>query len=278
MIASAPQYRKLPRRAAAAGREVPIILTTRINAKMQHRIRAVQKYALTCSSPLLRRLLFAQTHYSRVPARHCFRSLLSASHAGCTELRLPHSNRKNPDRNLDPGSWKFYPAGAVQVILPFPFRKGWMTVAAESDFQSRPVIFRTNQASVFRQLSVRGRHLNREHRRANVYIPKTPARESIRSSGRESRWLRVERKALVSCPTLNERLSISKNYSRNSARRSRRNRSRIFACAAVTSSLVSVRLRSRYVNRYASDFRPAPICSVNKSKSSTLSKSGSRGS
>jgi len=48
-----------------------------------------------------------------------------------------------------------------------------MTVAAESDFQSRPVIFRTNQASVFRQLSVRGRHLNREHRRANVYIPKT---------------------------------------------------------------------------------------------------------
>ncbi len=47
-----------------------------------------------------------------------------------------------------------------------------MTVAAESDFQSRPVIFRTNQASVFRQLSVRGRHLNREHRRANVYIPK----------------------------------------------------------------------------------------------------------
>jgi hypothetical protein len=49
-----------------------------------------------------------------------------------------------------------------------------MTVAAESDFQSRRAIFRTNQASVFRQLSVRGRHLNREHRRANVYIPKTP--------------------------------------------------------------------------------------------------------
>jgi hypothetical protein len=79
--------------------------------------------------------------------------------------------QKNPDRIFDPG-FKFYPAGAVQVILPFPFRKGWMTVAAESDFQSRPVIFRTNQASVFRQLSVRGRHLNREHRRANVYIPK----------------------------------------------------------------------------------------------------------
>jgi hypothetical protein len=48
-----------------------------------------------------------------------------------------------------------------------------MTVAAESDFQSRHVILRNNLASIFRQLSVRGRHLNREHRRANVYIPKT---------------------------------------------------------------------------------------------------------
>jgi hypothetical protein len=155
-----------------------------------------------------------------------------------------------------------------------------MTVAAESDFQSRPAIFRTNQASVFRQLSVRGRHLNREHRRANVCAASASSRSSIGKMPmpRESRWLRVERKALVSCPTLNERLSISKNYSRNSAPRSRRNRSRIFACAAFTSSFVSVRLRSRYVNRYASDFRAAPICSVNKSKSFTLSKSGSRGS
>src|SRR5216110_2676821 len=146
-----------------------------------------------------------------------------------------------------------------------------MTVAAESDFQSRPVIFRINQASVFRQLSVRGRHLNREHRRANVYIRK--------HSEFESRWLRVERKALVSCPTLNERLSISKNYSRNSARRSCRNRSRIFACAAFTSSFVSVRLRSRYVNLYARDFRAAPSSPPLKtSNNSTLSKSVSRGS
>src|SRR6266699_1469097 len=37
-----------------------------------------------------------------------------------------------------------------------------MTVAAESDFQLRPVILRTNQASLFRQLSVRGCHLNLE--------------------------------------------------------------------------------------------------------------------
>src|SRR5262249_45115899 len=42
-----------------------------------------------------------------------------------------------------------------------------MTVAAEADFQSRRAIFRTNQASFVYQLSVRGRHLNREHRRAN---------------------------------------------------------------------------------------------------------------
>src|SRR5262249_15111211 len=48
-----------------------------------------------------------------------------------------------------------------------PFGKGWMTVAAEADFQSRRAIFRTNQASFVYQLSVRGRHLNREHRRAN---------------------------------------------------------------------------------------------------------------
>ena len=30
---------------------------------------------------------------------------------------------------------KFYPTGAVQMILPFPFGKGWMTVVAEADFQ-----------------------------------------------------------------------------------------------------------------------------------------------
>jgi len=28
---------------------------------------------------------------------------------------------KNPDRNVDPGFWKFYPAGAVQVNSPVPF-------------------------------------------------------------------------------------------------------------------------------------------------------------
>jgi hypothetical protein len=62
---------------------------------------------------------------------------------------------------------KFYPADAVQAILPFPFGKGWMTVAAEADFQSRHAIFPNNQASFVHQLSVRGRHLSREHRRVN---------------------------------------------------------------------------------------------------------------
>jgi len=43
-----------------------------------------------------------------------------------------------------------------------------MTVAVESDFQSRPAILRINQASLFNQLSVRGCHLNLEHRRVNL--------------------------------------------------------------------------------------------------------------
>src|SRR5205823_10890328 len=105
---------------------------------------------------------------------------------------------------------------------------------------------------------------NLEHRRVNL----------------ESRQLRVERKALVSCPTLNERLSLSKNYSRNSAPRSCRNRSRILACAAVTSSLVSVRLWLRYVNRYATDFFllriiRSPLSPTTRSKNSPLLRKAS---
>jgi hypothetical protein len=67
--------------------------------------------------------------------------------------------------------FKLLPRRCRSGDSPVPFRKGWMTVAAEFGFQSRPVILRTNQASMFHQLSVRGRHLNREHRRVNVYIP-----------------------------------------------------------------------------------------------------------
>jgi len=73
---------------------------------------------------------------------------------------------KNPNQ-IRFGFLDFYPAGAVQVILPFPFSKGRMTVAAEADFQSRHAIFPNNQASFIHQLSVRGRHINREHRRVN---------------------------------------------------------------------------------------------------------------
>jgi hypothetical protein len=42
---------------------------------------------------------------------------------------------------------KYYPADAVQADHPFPFSNGWMTVAAASDFQSRPVILCDNPAS-----------------------------------------------------------------------------------------------------------------------------------
>src|SRR6266404_4636828 len=72
--------------------------------------------------------------------------------------RIEKSTRASP---------KFYPTGAVQVNLPFPFSKGRMTVAAEADFQRRRAIFRNNQASCIHQLSVRGLRLILEHRRVN---------------------------------------------------------------------------------------------------------------
>src|SRR6266849_10668325 len=169
------------------------------------------------------------------------------------------ARNKKPEPGCRFGFLDFYPTGAVQANHPFPFGKRRMTVAAESDFQRRPVIFRTNQASYI-----------------SSTIGSGTSPQSRTSQGKfESRWFRVEWKALVSFPTLNERLSLSKNYSRNSAPRSRCKRSRIFACTALTSSLVSVRLRSRYVNRYASDFRsgprPAALSPANKSNNSTLS-------
>ena len=42
---------------------------------------------------------------------------------------------KNPDRNVQSGFFKSYPANAVQADYPFPFSNGWMTVAAASDVQ-----------------------------------------------------------------------------------------------------------------------------------------------
>jgi hypothetical protein len=61
-------------------------------------------------------------------------------------LRMTKCLQKNPDRKFDPGL-KCYPADAVQADHPFPSSNGWMTVAAASDFQSRPVMFCDNPAS-----------------------------------------------------------------------------------------------------------------------------------
>src|SRR4029077_5465944 len=77
-----------------------------------------------------------------------------------------------------------------------------MTVAAASDFQLRPAIF-SERLSLLRLTKYRFGNptCNLEHRRVKHETTATD----------ESRWLRVERKALVFFPTLNERLS---NYQR----------------------------------------------------------------
>src|SRR6266542_3049394 len=76
-----------------------------------------------------------------------------------------------------------------------------MTVAAASDFLLRPAIFSV-RISLLRLTKYRIENptCNLEHRRVKV--------SSLKHSGiDESRWLRVERKALVFFPTLNKRLS-----------------------------------------------------------------------
>src|SRR5262245_64100705 len=78
-------------------------------------------------------------------------------------------------------------------------------------------------------------------------------RDRRRAVGRELR----EKHWFSSQPSTNGSL-LSKNYSRSVTPNSRFSRSRIFACAALTSSFVSVRFFARYVNLYASDF-PEPI-------------------
>src|SRR5262249_23027009 len=83
--------------------------------------------------------------------------------------------------------------------LPFPFRNGRTTVAVASDFQLRPAIFH-GRLSLLKLANYRSGNPthNLEHRRVKS--------ESIPATD-ESRWLRVERKALVFFPTLNKRLS-----------------------------------------------------------------------
>ena len=105
---------------------------------------------------------------------------------------------------------------------------------------------------------------NLEHRRVNCV---------------ESRWLRVERKTLVSFPTLNKHSQLFQRTIRAIPRRVRfaiaRESSRALQ---FTSSFVSVRLWSRYVNVYASDFLPSPISVAGKrSNNSTRSSNGSVG-
>ncbi|PYI43071.1 MAG: hypothetical protein DMF12_04750 [Verrucomicrobia bacterium] len=76
-----------------------------------------------------------------------------------------------------------------------------MTVAAASDFQSRPAMF-SERLSLLRFVNYRFGNLtcNLEHHRVKIGVAQPVAMN-------ESRQLRVERKALVFFPTLNKRLS-----------------------------------------------------------------------
>src|SRR5204863_3193716 len=98
------------------------------------------------------------------------------------------------------------PADAVQADYPFPFSNGWMTVIATSDFQSRPVIFCGRHSLLVSSNSGSGiTPRNLEHRRVNIR-----SRNQNHFGTAKSRWSRVERKALVFFPTLNERLCFQR--------------------------------------------------------------------
>ena len=126
-----------------------------------------------------------------------------------------------------------------------------MTVAAASDFQLRPAIF-SERLSLLRLTKYRFGNptCNLEHRRVKSSLE--------RSGTDESRWLRVERKALVFFPTLNERLSHFQRTIPAILRRGRFAIAREFSHALHSLPRLSVcDFRSRYVNRYASDFLPS---------------------
>jgi hypothetical protein len=121
-------------------------------------------------------------------------------------LRMTAHVHLKPRIEIRSGVLKCYPADAVQADHPFPFSNGWMTVAPASDFQSRHVIFCGRPS--LQVLSNSGSGItprNLEHRRVNVR-----SRNQNLSGSLKSRWSRVERKALVFFPTLNERLSALK--------------------------------------------------------------------
>src|SRR6266511_1323785 len=121
-----------------------------------------------------------------------------------------------------------------------------MTVAAASDFQLRPAIF-SERLSLLRLTKYRFGNptCNLEHRRVKV--------SSLKHSGiDESRWLRVERKALVFFPTLNKRLSHCQR------------------------TIPAILRRGRFA--IASEFLPSPISvPAKRSKNSTRSNNGSVG-
>jgi hypothetical protein len=77
-------------------------------------------------------------------------SLASRASSAALQLRFAQNDKSPHEKTRIEVSirvLKSYPADAVQADHPFPFSNGWMTVAAASDFQSRPVILCDNPAS-----------------------------------------------------------------------------------------------------------------------------------
>ena len=75
---------------------------------------------------------------------------------------------ENPDRTFDPG-FEILPRRCRSGGSPVPFSNGWMTVAAASDFQSRPAMFCGRPSLLVSSNSGSGiTPRNLEHRRVNV--------------------------------------------------------------------------------------------------------------
>src|SRR5947209_1732035 len=102
---------------------------------------------------------------------------------------------KNPATCLQVAGSKFYPAGAVQVNLPFPFGNGGRPSRERlTSNQGMSSSLVTQPPWVF-EVSVRGPHLNLEHRRVKL--------ESRRWSVVGKHWFPAQRSTNG---------SVSKNY------------------------------------------------------------------
>jgi hypothetical protein len=97
------------------------------------------------------------------------RSTLNAQRS--TEMSLREKEKKAWIDNQSKPFTRFYPAGAVQVDLPFPFGKRRMTVTAVPDFQLRPVILRATKPPYFVNYRFGDVTYNLEHRRVNFRKP-----------------------------------------------------------------------------------------------------------